>query len=434
MSNIVIIGAQWGDEGKGKIVDLLTNTIDYIVRFQGGNNAGHTVIVDDKKYILHLIPSGILHKEKVCLIGNGVVLDPHIFIEEMDVLLAQGVDISSTRLKLSNKTHLIMPYHKTLDMVREKNTEGQQIGTTGRGIGPCYEDKISRVGIRAIDLTQPKLLREKIALALKEKNILLTKLYDTEGLHIDYVFDEVMSAAPRIIPHLADVSEVLQHALEKKKKILFEGAQGVHLDIDHGTYPFVTSSNTIAGNASVGSGITFPMDNVVGILKAYTTRVGAGPFPTELHDNVGEFLRKKGNEFGTTTGRPRRCGWQDIVMLSDSIRLNGLTELALTKLDVLSGLDHINICTNYIHQGKQVAYPPQDGSLLLDEITPVYETIPGWKASLEQCTSWEQLPNEAKTYVERIEQLVGIPITIVSVGPERKQTLFRTPHESKKLL
>lgn len=426
MSNVVIIGAQWGDEGKGKIVDLLTHDIDYIVRFQGGNNAGHTVIVDGKTYILHLIPSGVLHNSKVCLIGNGVVLDPHIFIQELDTLIKQHIDISPERLKISTKTHLIMPYHKLLDQVRESASSSQKIGTTGRGIGPCYEDKVARIGIRTIDLTQPKLLYEKIGLALKEKNILFTNLYNINSVSIDTVFNEVITTAARIIPYLSDTSSILQDAFIKNKKVMFEGAQGVHLDIDHGTYPFVTSSNTIAANASIGSGIALSSFNrVIGIVKAYTTRVGSGPFPTELHDTIGKVLQEKGNEFGATTGRPRRCGWQDLVMLRDSIRLNGFTELALTKLDVLSGLEKISICTAYSYHRKNVEYPPQDEYLLLNEIAPIYEVMPGWENSLESCSSWEQLPQCAKNYVERIEQIVGIPITIISVGADRNQTLFR---------
>lgn len=426
MPNVVIIGAQWGDEGKGKIVDLLTHDTDYVVRFQGGNNAGHTVIVDGKTYILHLIPSGILHKEKICIIGNGVVLDPQIFIQELDTLLSQGIDVSPNRLKLSTKTHLIMPYHKLLDQFRENANTAQKIGTTGRGIGPCYEDKVSRIGIRTIDLTRPKLLYKKIELALKEKNTLFTQLYNTELVNTETIFNEVMETASRILPYLSDTSSILQDAFIKNKKVIFEGAQGVHLDIDHGTYPFVTSSNTIAANASIGSGIAISSaEKVIGIVKAYTTRVGSGPFPTELHDSTGKFLQEKGHEYGATTRRPRRCGWQDLVMLKDSVRLNGFTELALTKLDVLSGLKKINICTSYAYQGKSVTYPPQDEHILFNEIKPIYETMPGWEHSLETCTSWNQLPQYAKNYIERIEQIIGVPITIVSVGADRNQTLFR---------
>ena len=330
-----IVGANWGDEGKGKFVDLLAQEIDYVVRFQGGNNAGHTVIVDGKKAALHLVPSGILHEGKICLIGNGVVLDPVVFVEELDTLIGQGVDVSPKRLKISSKTHLIMPYHKLLDKARENKLEkGQKIGTTGRGIGPCYEDKVARVGVRASDLADPVLLKAKIAAALKEKNVLFTALYGVEALSVDAVFDEVMAVAPRIIPHLTDVSSELEQAWGEGKSVLFEGAQGIHLDIDHGTYPFVTSSNTVSGNAAAGSGVgPDKLDRIIGILKAYTTRVGEGPFPTELHDATGELLRTNGGEFGVTTGRPRRCGWQDIPVLRESARLNGLTALTVAQTE-----------------------------------------------------------------------------------------------------
>lgn len=425
MSKVVVIGAQWGDEGKGKIVDLLTRDTDYIVRFQGGNNAGHTVIVDGNAYILHLIPSGILHNDKICIIGNGVVLDPHVFISELDTLIEQGIDVSSHRLKISTKAHVIMPYHKLLDEVRERSATLQKIGTTGRGIGPCYEDKVARIGIRTIDLTQPTILREKISLALKEKNILFTQLYKLEPITTDDVFNDIMKTATRITPYLSDSSEILQHAFQQNKNVMFEGAQGVHLDIDHGTYPFVTSSNTIAANAAIGSGIALPsFEKIIGIVKAYTTRVGAGPFPTELNDATGNVLRINGNEYGTTTGRPRRCGWQDLVMLRDSVRLNGFTEIALTKLDVLSGFKEIKICISYQHQEKHLIYPPQE-NLLLQDVIPEYETMNGWESSLTSYSSWKQLPQAAKNYVERIEEIIGVPITIISVGAERNQTLFR---------
>lgn len=425
MSNIVIVGAQWGDEGKGKIVDLLSSDIHYVVRFQGGNNAGHTVIVDGKKYVLHLVPSGILHEGKVCLIGNGVVLDPVIFAQELDVLTAQGVDVSPSRLKISAKTHLIMPYHKALDMAREKAAAEKKIGTTGRGIGPCYEDKAARIGIRAADLADLALLKAKIAAALREKNVLLTSCYGVEPLSADDVFAEIAPLADRLLPYVADVSSELEAARKAGKNVLFEGAQGTHLDVDHGTYPFVTSSNTVAGNAAAGSGIAGSgSDRIIGILKAYTTRVGEGPFPTELHDAIGETLRQSGGEFGATTGRPRRCGWQDIVLLRESARLNGLTEIALTKLDVLSGLSEIKMCVAYEYKGQQLTCPPQ-GENGLANVTPVYESMPGWSESLEKCASFEQLPEAARAYVRRLEELGGVPITLVSVGPDRDQTLTR---------
>ena len=426
MSNVVIVGAQWGDEGKGKIVDLLSSEIDYVVRFQGGNNAGHTVIVDGKKSVLHLVPSGILHEGKICLIGNGVVLDPVVFSEEMDVLISQGIDVSPARLKISAKTHLIMPYHKVLDKARENKLEkGQKIGTTGRGIGPCYEDKVARVGVRASDLKDPELLKAKIVAALKEKNVLFTALYGAEAMDADAVFDEVMAVAARLVPHITDVSSELEQAWAEGKSALFEGAQGIHLDVDHGTYPFVTSSNTVAGNAAAGSGIASTrLDRILGILKAYTTRVGEGPFPTELHDATGDLLRENGGEFGATTGRPRRCGWQDIVVLRESVRLNGLTDIALTKLDVLSGFDAIKLCVAYELDGKRINYPPQEGGAL-ERVTPVYEEMPGWKENIEACATWEELPAAARDYVRRLEELSGVPVSMVSVGPDRNQTIMR---------
>lgn len=425
MSNVVVVGVQWGDEGKGKFVDLLSQEIDYVVRFQGGNNAGHTVIVDGKKSALHLVPSGILHEGKVCLIGNGVVLDPVVFIQELDTLIAQGVDVSPVRLKISSKAHLIMPYHKVLDQAREKKLEGNKIGTTGRGIGPCYEDKVARVGVRASDLADPELLRSKIEAALLEKNVLFSALYGVEPLSADAVFDEVMAVAPRFVPYLTDVSSELEEAWAAGKSVLFEGAQGIHLDIDHGTYPFVTSSNTVSGNAAAGSGIgPNRLDRIIGILKAYTTRVGEGPFPTELHDATGDLLRTSGGEFGVTTGRPRRCGWQDIVVLRESVRLNGLTDIALTKLDVLSGFEEIKLCVAYEYKGKHIQYPPQEGGAL-EHVAPVYESMPGWKEDISACRTWDELPAAARAYVERLEQLSGVPVSMVSVGPDRNQTIFR---------
>ena len=424
MSNVVIVGAQWGDEGKGKIVDLLSREIDVVARFQGGNNAGHTVIVDGAKYVLHLVPSGILHKDKLCLIGNGVVLDPIDFVSEMDALIKQGVDVSPERLKLSPKTQLIMPYHRVLDKAREQNLKGGKIGTTGRGIGPCYEDKVARTGIRAGDLAHPDILKAKISAALVEKNALFS-LYGAPTMTPEEVFEQVYAAAPRLVPYLADVSEAIYAACDAGKGVMFEGAQGIHLDIDHGTYPFVTSSNTVAGNAAAGTGIGPQLlHRIIGIAKAYVTRVGAGPFPTELEDVTGDLLRTRGNEFGATTGRPRRCGWQDMVVLRQSVLLNGLTDIALTKLDVLSGLDEIKLCVAYEQDGKRLDGFPC-GSDGLAGVTPVYESMPGWKEDLSQCLTWDSLPAAAKAYVERLEKLAGVPISMVSVGPDRDQTIMR---------
>ncbi len=426
MSNVVIVGAQWGDEGKGKIVDLLSSQMDVIVRFQGGNNAGHTIKVGNEQTILHLIPSGILHDNKICCIGNGVVCDPFVLIEgEMDKLAKQGISITPERFKISKKTHLIMPYHIALDKAREEFKAGKKIGTTGRGIGPCYEDKVSRVGIRAVDLTTPELLRAKIIAALEEKNALLTNLYKAQPLNAHEVFEQMMRIAPRMIPFLADVSSVLDDAWEKGQRVLFEGAQGTHLDIDHGTYPFVTSSNTVASCAAAGSGGSpRKLDSIVGIVKAYTTRVGAGPFPTELENETGEFLRQQGHEFGSTTGRARRCGWLDIVILRESIRLNGLTDIALTKLDVLRNLPEIHICTSYKYKGEIINVPPQE-ECGLGEVEPIYETMPGFTEDISACTTWDSLPPTVRAYIERVEELCKVNISMISVGPERDATIIR---------
>ena len=425
MANIVIIGAQWGDEGKGKIVDMLSAESDLIVRFQGGNNAGHTIKVDGKETILHLIPSGILHEGKTCLIGNGVVLDPEVFLKEVDTLSAKGVDVSPARLGISPKTHLILPYHKVIDQAREAKRAGKKIGTTGRGIGPCYEDKVARIGVRAGDLTQPDLLREKVRFALLEKNVLLKELYKFEPVDENSVLDSLLAQAARLTPYLTDVSAAVADAQAKGQVVLFEGAQGIHLDIDHGTYPFVTSSNTVASSAAAGSG-TGPhaLHRIVGIVKAYSTRVGSGPFPTELEDDTGSYLRAQGHEFGATTGRPRRCGWLDAVVLRETVRLNSLTEIALTKLDVLQGLPALQICVAYELDGKRLDYMPQ-GEGELARVRPVYEELPGFEQDISGCTEFAQLPKSVRRYVERIEELAGVRISMVSVGPDRRATIVR---------
>ncbi|MBG0778059.1 MAG: adenylosuccinate synthase [Desulfovibrionaceae bacterium] len=426
MSNIIIMGSQWGDEGKGKVVDLLGGEVGLVVRFQGGNNAGHTVVVGGEQFILHLMPSGILHPRARCCIGNGVVLDPEVFCREADTLEAKGVAAGPGRIVISKKTHVIMPYHKVIDAAREEyKSKGEKIGTTGRGIGPCYEDKMARVGIRAGDFTNPELLKAKIEAALVEKNALFTGLYGRDPLSAEDVFAWIEPYAARLAPYLGDVSSEMQRAMENEENILFEGAQGTHLDIDHGTYPYVTSSNCVAGNASAGAGIKpGAFDRIIAIVKAYTTRVGAGPFPTELSDAAGEHLQSVGSEFGATTGRKRRCGWLDICVLRESARLNGPTEIALTKLDVLTGVGEIKICTAYEYNGERIDYPPQEQNGMA-YVTPVYETMPGWTEDITQCTSWVSLPGEAKDYVKRIERLTGVPVSIVSVGPDRAQTLVR---------
>ena len=425
MANTVIIGAQWGDEGKGKIVDMLSAQSQVIVRFQGGNNAGHTIKVKGEETILHLIPSGILHDGKICLIGNGVVLDPAVFLSEVDHLAARGIDVAPTRLGISKKTHLIMPYHKSLDKAREAKRAGHKIGTTGRGIGPCYEDKAARVGLRAGDLADPGLVREKVRHALLEKNVLLRDLYKFEPLDENAVCDELLGLAPRLLPYLTDVDARIHETMLAGQNVLFEGAQGIHLDIDHGTYPFVTSSNTVAGNAAAGSGVApGTLNRIVGIVKAYTTRVGSGPFPTELLDDTGSYLRTKGHEFGATTGRPRRCGWLDAVVLRETVRLNGLTDIALTKLDVLQNLPALQICVAYDLDGKRLEYLPQEEGAL-GRVTPVYEELPGFEDDISECTAFEELPGTVQGYIRRIEELSGVKVSMISVGADRRQTIVR---------
>lgn len=425
MANTVIIGAQWGDEGKGKIVDMLSAQSRAIVRFQGGNNAGHTIKVQGRETILHLIPSGILHEGKICLIGNGVVLDPDVFLCEVDHLASKGIDVSPARLGISNKAHLIMPYHKSLDKAREAKRAGHKIGTTGRGIGPCYEDKAARVGLRAGDLAEPDLVREKVRHALLEKNVLLRDLYKFDPLDEKTVCDQLLALAPRLTPYLTDVEERIHTIMAEGGEILFEGAQGIHLDIDHGTYPFVTSSNTVAGNAAAGSGVApSELRRIVGIVKAYTTRVGSGPFPTELLDDTGSYLRTQGHEFGATTGRPRRCGWLDAVVLRESVRLNGLTDIALTKLDVLQNLPALQICVAYEYQGRRLEYLPQEEGAL-NKVKPVYEELPGFEEDISQCTVFDELPGTVRHYIDRIEELTGVKVSMVSVGADRDQTILR---------
>lgn len=425
MSSVVVVGTQWGDEGKGKIVDLLTRYADYVVRFQGGNNAGHTLVVEGKKFIFHIIPSGILYKEKKCMIGNGVIIDPAVLISEMDNLRTQGLEVTPDRLMISERAHLIMPYHASLDQAGEAALTAQKkIGTTGRGIGPCYMDKVGREGIRACDLLDDVLFREKLEAVVEEKNFLLTKKFNCAPLEFQQIYRSYREHGEKLIPYFGNVSVELDKARKNNKNILFEGAQGTHLDIDHGTYPFVTSSNTIAGNACNGSGFgPAHIDAVVGIMKAYTTRVGAGPFPTELFDETGNQLQEKGHEFGATTGRRRRCGWLDGVVVSDATRLNGLTGLAITKLDVLSGQKTIKFATSYDLSGKKLTAMPSN-IRQATELTPVYESLSGWQANIEKVREYDELPAQAQDYIKRIEDFVGIPADIVSVGPDRVETLL----------
>ena len=423
MSNVVVIGAQWGDEGKGKVVDLLASRADMVVRFQGGNNAGHTLVVNGEQTICHLIPSGILHKEKKCLIGNGVVVDPEVLLEEIERLSSKGISISPENLSLSEKAHLIMPYHQAIDAASEAAKGKDKIGTTGRGIGPCYEDKVGRRGVRAIDLFDPEILADKIQANLKEKNFLLTDFYKTEALEFKPIYDKYMEMAERLKPYISNVSIEVDQVARKNGKILFEGAQGTHLDIDHGTYPFVTSSNPVSGSVCAGVGIgPGKLHHILGIVKAYTTRVGSGPFPTELNDETGTYIQEKGKEFGATTGRRRRCGWLDLAMMKDSIRYNGLDSIGMTKLDVLTGLDVIKACVAYELDGKKIDFMPASIKDLA-RCKPVYEEFPGWKADISSVRSVDELPWEAKNYIKRLEEIMEVYFSIISVGPMRDQTI-----------
>lgn len=424
MSNTVIVGTQWGDEGKGKMVDLLSGYADYVVRFQGGNNAGHTMVVNGKKIISHLVPSGILQKKK-CFIGNGVVVDPAVLLDEIDYLTENKIDASPEMLKISDRAHIIMPYHKHVDKARELKKGDNKIGTTGRGIGPCYEDKATRRGIRFADFLEPDFFKDKVRTILEEKNFYFKNYFNTTAIDPEEVIDLYLKLGDRLIPYIDDVSLALNRGMNDGKKILFEGAQGSHLDIDHGTYPFVTSSNTIAGNAACGAGVgPGKLNEILGIVKAYTTRVGGGPFPTELFDETGDRLQKQGAEFGATTGRRRRCGWLDSIVLKSAARLNGLTGLIITKLDVLGGLDEIKICTGYKYNGEVIKDFPCSIKIL-DKCTPVYETHPGWSEDISGVKNYDEFPENTKKYLKRIEEISGVNIKIISVGPEREATIIR---------
>ncbi len=425
MASVIVVGTQWGDEGKGKIVDLLTQYADLVVRFQGGNNAGHTLVVDGEKFVFHLIPSGILYEDKLCLIGNGVVLDPAILIDELEHLASRGRKVSPNQLKISFNTHLIMPYHKALDHASEAaKSEGKKIGTTGRGIGPCYRDKVGRNGIKVADLFDQELFKEKLSENVKEKNFLLTNLLGVEPLDEAEIYDQFQVYAEALEPYAGNVSVMIDEAQKAGKNVLFEGAQGTQLDIDHGTYPFVTSSNTVAGGACCGAGIgPSKIDYVIGICKAYTTRVGAGPFPTELSDATGDHLQQKGGEFGATTGRKRRCGWLDGVVLRDAVRINGLDGLVITKLDVMSGLDPVKICTSYEVDGSIFETMPAN-IRQVEAVKPIYEEVSGWEEDISTCSSFEELPKAAQDYVKAIEDFAQVPLAILSVGPGREQTIL----------
>jgi adenylosuccinate synthase len=422
MSNVVIVGAQWGDEGKGKIVDLFTSWADVVVRYQGGANAGHTLVVGGVKTVLHLVPSGILHPGKKCIIGNGVVVDPEALLEEIDLLRSRGLLGDPTQLVVSDNAHVILPYHKRIDAGREKQ---KAIGTTGRGIGPCYEDKVARRGIRVRDVLKPEALRGKLEERLREANAQI-KALGGEKCELEPLLDWAVKLGERMRPYVGDASEVLSHEVARGRAVLFEGAQGTLLDIDHGTYPYVTSSNTVAGNAAVGAGLgPTSIHSVIGITKAYTTRVGNGPLPTELNDAIGEKLRAVGAEFGATTGRPRRCGWLDALVLRYAARVNGLSGLAMTKLDVLTGFEKILVAIAYkLPNGQTTSEFPSDPELL-EQAQPLYEELPGWKEPLGDQREYQELPENTRRYIERVEQLVGVETIAVSVGAERAQTIVR---------
>lgn len=424
MSSYVVLGAQWGDEGKGKMTDYLAETAEVIVRFQGGNNAGHTVEVGDKQYKLHLIPSGILYKDKLNIIANGVVVDPEALFKEVDYLGALGEDITPERLLISDRAQVIMPYHKLLDGLKEEARGKNDIGTTRKGIGPCYTDKVERCGIRICDLIKPEVLKVKLEEYLEMKNTLIAKVYDGEQLNFNEVYEAYVKYGERIKPYVTDTSVKIYDSIKAGKKVLFEGAQGTLLDIDFGSYPYVTSSNTVAGGVCTGAGIGPTMvDGAVGIVKGYTTRVGKGPFPTELNDETGDWIREKGFEYGTTTGRSRRCGWLDLVILKTAARISGLTSFGITKIDTLAGLEKLKVCVGYKLEDKVIDYFPASLEDLA-KCEPVYEEFDGWDESIKDARAYEELPENAKVYLKRIEEFTGVNISIISVGPRRDQTMM----------
>jgi len=420
----VILGMQWGDEGKGRVVDAIMSKCDVVVRYQGGANAGHTVIVEGKKYVFHILPSGMLYSGKTCVVGNGVVVDPERLFEELDELSSQGMD--RARLVVSGSAHVVMPYHKILDQLEEKSRRDEKrIGTTGQGIGPCYVDKFNRTGIRVYDLMHPEMLREKLDYILGLKNQIITRIYDEKPISFDSVFERAIEWKERISLYVGDSSLVVINALQEGKRVLFEGAQGTMLDIDHGTYPYVTSSNPTCGGVFTGTGVgPNAVDRVIGVAKAYCTRVGEGPFPSEEFGVKGNFLREKGKEFGATTGRPRRCGWLDMVALKYAIRVNGATHLALTKLDVLSGLEEIKVCVAYEYEGKKLENYPAD-TWMLSQVKPVYRTFKGFSEDTSKAKSMEDLPQAARDYVKFIEDQTGLSVMMLGVGPDRKETIFK---------
>jgi adenylosuccinate synthase len=423
MSGIVVIGAQWGDEGKGKITDFLAKDADLVVRYQGGNNAGHTVEVEDKKYKLHLIPSGIINDNTLCVIGDGVVVDPKALIDEINYLEEEGLKVTPEKLVVSDRAHLIMPYHKVLDGLSEKSRGKGDIGTTGKGIGPCYTDKHERSGLRMCDLMHPEIFKEKLKANIEVKNRIIKEVYGGEELSFEEIYKSYMEYAEKIKNFIKDTTVVVYDSIKANKKVLFEGAQGTLLDIDYGTYPYVTSSHPISGGVCVGAGVGPTMiKSAVGVCKAYTTRVGKGPFPTELFDEMGDYIRDKGFEYGTTTGRARRCGWLDLVILKYAVRISGLTSLAITKLDTLSGIDKIKVCIGYELNGKVIDYFPASLEDLAN-CKPIYVEFDGWDESVQNARSFDELQENAKKYLKFIEEYTGIRISIVSVGPNRAQTM-----------
>lgn len=421
MSSIIIIGTQWGDEGKGKIVDYLAEKSDYIVRSQGGANAGHTVVVDGVSYKLRLLPSGILYKNKICIVGNGVVINPKVFLEEIDAMIEKGIDVSS--LYISNRAHVLFPYHILLDELQELSLGSQKIGTTKNGIGPCYMDKVARVGIRVEDMLYDDLFREKLKNNVANKNIIIEKVYGGTPLNFDEILEEYKVYIERLKPYITDTALLINKALDKGKKVLFEGAQATMLDIDHGTYPYVTSSNPTASGACVGSGVgPLKIDNILGVVKAYSTRVGEGPFPTELLDAIGDGIRDKAQEYGTVTKRPRRCGWLDTCVIKYSAYINSLSYLAITRLDILDDLENIRVCVGYKYNGEKLEEYPANLDIL-NHVEPVYEDFKGWQSDTREIRKYEDLPKNAKLYLERISEVVGVKIGIVSVGAARTATI-----------
>lgn len=422
MASVIIVGTQWGDEGKGKIVDYLANKAQYVVRSQGGSNAGHTVVVDNVKYKLRLLPSGILHKDKVCIIGNGVVIEPNVFLSEIDGLIEKKVNMSN--LKISNRAHVLMPYHKILDELQEEDLGENKLGTTKNGIGPCYMDKASRLGIRIVDLMNKEVFAKKLKFNVELKNKLLKKLYNHDGINYEELLKEYLEYAERLRPYVADTTTILNKAIKEKKNILFEGAQATMLDLDHGTYPFVTSSYPAAGGACTGSGVgPRKIDNVIGVVKAYSTRVGEGPFPSELFDDVGQFIRDKGGEYGTVTGRARRCGWLDACVIKYASYINGLDSIAITRLDILDELEKLKICVAYKYNGEILEDYPADLDIL-SKVEPVYEEFDGWKTSTTNIREYDKLPENAKKYLKRLSEVIDTEISIVSVGAGRDETII----------